>query len=48
VVVLCGTQTIREALVNNAEAFSGRGTIAAAQLVMQDYGEILERVEWMM
>ncbi|XP_029329771.1 cytochrome P450 2B9-like [Mus caroli] len=37
-VVLCGTQTIREALVNNAEAFSGRGTIAAAQLVMQDYG----------
>ncbi|XP_006539573.1 cytochrome P450, family 2, subfamily b, polypeptide 13 isoform X2 [Mus musculus] len=38
VVVLCGTQTIREALVNNAEAFSGRGTIAAAQLVMQDYG----------
>ncbi|XP_021010453.2 cytochrome P450 2B9 isoform X1 [Mus caroli] len=38
VVVLCGTQTIREALVNHAEAFSGRGTIAAAQLVMQDYG----------
>nr|AAA40424.1 testosterone 16-alpha-hydroxylase [Mus musculus] len=38
VVVLCGTQTIREALVDHAEAFSGRGTIAAAQLVMQDYG----------
>ena len=48
VVVLCGTQTIREALVDHAEAFSGRGTIAAAQLVMQDYGEILERVEWTM
>ncbi|XP_034361598.1 cytochrome P450 2B9-like isoform X1 [Arvicanthis niloticus] len=38
VVVLCGTQTIREALVDHAEAFSGRGTIAALQRTMQEYG----------
>ncbi|XP_008757502.1 cytochrome P450 2B9-like [Rattus norvegicus] len=38
VVVLCGTQTIREALVDHAEAFSGRGTIAGLEPVFQDYG----------
>ncbi|XP_076786314.1 cytochrome P450 2B9-like isoform X2 [Arvicanthis niloticus] len=42
VVVLCGTQTIREALVDHAEAFSGRGTIAALQRTMQEYGAPLD------
>ncbi|EDM07987.1 cytochrome P450IIB3, isoform CRA_b [Rattus norvegicus] len=38
VVMLCGTQTIREALVDHAEAFSGRGIIAVLQPIMQEYG----------
>ncbi|XP_032752308.1 cytochrome P450 2B1-like [Rattus rattus] len=38
VAVLCGTQTIKEALVDHAESFSGRGTIAVLEPVFQDYG----------
>ncbi|XP_032747901.1 cytochrome P450 2B12 [Rattus rattus] len=40
VVMLCGTDTIREALVDQAEAFSGRGTVAVLHPVVQGYGVI--------
>lgn len=43
VVMLCGTQTIREALVDHAEAFSGRRIIALLQPIMQEYGEIWDK-----
>lgn len=39
VVMLCGVEAIREALVDNAEAFSGRGKIAITDPVFQGYGE---------
>lgn len=45
VVMLCGTDTIREALVDHAEAFSGRGTVAVLDPIVQGYGEIWDRVE---
>lgn len=45
VVMLCGTDTIREALVDQAEAFSGRGTVAVLDPIVQGYGEIWDRVE---
>lgn len=45
VIMLYGTETIKEALVDYAEAFSGRGTIAVIQPIIQDYGEIWDRVE---
>ncbi|XP_011385807.1 cytochrome P450 2B11-like [Pteropus vampyrus] len=38
VVMLCGIDSIREALVDQAEAFSGRGRIAAVDRVFQGYG----------
>ncbi|XP_038194955.2 cytochrome P450 2B1-like isoform X3 [Arvicola amphibius] len=38
VVMLCGTEAIREALVDQAEAFSGRGTMAVFDPVAQGYG----------
>lgn len=41
VVMLCGPETIREALVDQAEAFSGRGKIAVLDSVFQGYGEDL-------
>ncbi|XP_051018599.1 cytochrome P450 2B1 [Acomys russatus] len=40
VVMLCGTETIKEALVGQAEAFSGRGTVAVVKPVFKDYGVI--------
>ncbi|KAM4825777.1 cytochrome P450 2B4-like [Thomomys bottae] len=40
VVMLCGADAIREALVDHAEAFSGRGTIASVEPVFQDYGVV--------
>ncbi|KFO33662.1 Cytochrome P450 2B19 [Fukomys damarensis] len=40
-VMLCGTETIREALVDQADAFSGRGTIAAVEAVFQGYGVVM-------
>ncbi|EHB18321.1 Cytochrome P450 2B19 [Heterocephalus glaber] len=38
VVMLCGADTIQEALVDQAEAFSGRGPIASMDAVFQGYG----------
>ncbi|KAM4801519.1 cytochrome P450 2B1-like [Urocitellus parryii] len=38
VVMLCGTEAIREALVDQAEDFSGRGTLAIAEPIFQGYG----------
>ncbi|XP_004620833.3 cytochrome P450 2B11-like [Sorex araneus] len=38
VVVLCGTEAIREALVDQADAFSDRAKMAVFDLVFQDYG----------
>uniref|UniRef100_A0A2I3HJZ4 Cytochrome P450 family 2 subfamily B member 6 n=1 Tax=Nomascus leucogenys TaxID=61853 RepID=A0A2I3HJZ4_NOMLE len=40
VVMLCGVEAIREALVDKAEAFSGRGKIAIMDPVYQGYGVI--------
>uniref|UniRef100_A0A2K5W4H1 Cytochrome P450 family 2 subfamily B member 6 n=1 Tax=Macaca fascicularis TaxID=9541 RepID=A0A2K5W4H1_MACFA len=40
VVMLCGVEAIREALVDNAEAFSGRGKIAITDPVFQGYGVV--------
>ena len=48
VVMLCGTEAIREALVDQAEAFSGRGTVAVLEPIVQGYGEIWDRVKWKM
>ncbi|XP_055460313.1 cytochrome P450 2B10-like, partial [Psammomys obesus] len=45
VVILCGTEAIREALVDHAEAFSGRGTIAVVEPVFQEYGVIFSNGE---
>ncbi|XP_010629820.2 cytochrome P450 2B4, partial [Fukomys damarensis] len=45
VVMLCGTETIREALVDQAEAFSGRGTIAVTEAVFKGYGVIMANGE---
>ncbi|KAL1769286.1 cytochrome P450 family 2 subfamily B [Sigmodon hispidus] len=45
VVMLYGTKAIREALVDQAEAFSGRGTIAVVRPVFQDYGMIFANGE---
>ncbi|XP_017650328.1 cytochrome P450 2B1-like [Nannospalax galili] len=40
VVMLCGTEAIREALVDQAEDFSGRGTIAVVEPIFKDYGVV--------
>ncbi|ERE62760.1 cytochrome P450 2B2-like protein, partial [Cricetulus griseus] len=40
VVMLCGTEAIREALVDQAEAFSGRGTVAVFKPIFKEYGVI--------
>uniref|UniRef100_A0A8C2MGC7 Cytochrome P450 n=1 Tax=Cricetulus griseus TaxID=10029 RepID=A0A8C2MGC7_CRIGR len=45
VVMLYGTQAIREALVDQAEAFSGRGTVAVVEPVVQGYGVIFANGE---
>ncbi|XP_041509468.1 cytochrome P450 2B1 [Microtus oregoni] len=45
VVMLYGTEAIREALVDQAEAFSGRGTIAVVQPIFKDYGVIFANGE---
>lgn len=41
VVMLCGTETIREALLGQSEAFSGRGKIAVLDQTFQGYGKSL-------
>ncbi|CAO2626561.1 Cytochrome P450 2B10 [Lemmus lemmus] len=38
--MLCGTEAIREALVDQADAFSGRGTVAVLEPIVQGYGVI--------
>ncbi|XP_003462069.2 cytochrome P450 2B4 [Cavia porcellus] len=40
VVMLCGAETIREALVDQADSFSGRGMIAVAEPTFQGYGVV--------
>ncbi|XP_014651660.1 PREDICTED: cytochrome P450 2B11-like [Ceratotherium simum simum] len=45
VVMLCGTEAIREALVDQAEAFSGWGKIAVIDPVVQGYGVIFANGE---
>ncbi|XP_007536662.1 cytochrome P450 2B11-like [Erinaceus europaeus] len=45
VVMLCGTETIKEALVDHADAFSGRGKIAVVDAVFQGYGVIFSNGE---
>ncbi|MEJ1288655.1 hypothetical protein NN561_019689 [Cricetulus griseus] len=42
VVMLCGTEAIREALVDQAEAFSGRGTVAVFKPIFKEYGAPLD------
>uniref|UniRef100_A0A5F5PHB7 Cytochrome P450 family 2 subfamily B member 6 n=1 Tax=Equus caballus TaxID=9796 RepID=A0A5F5PHB7_HORSE len=43
--MLCGTEAIREALVDQAEAFSGRGKIAVVDQVFQGYGVVFANGE---
>ncbi|XP_049642463.1 cytochrome P450 2B11-like [Suncus etruscus] len=45
VVMLCGTETIREALVDQADAFSGRGKISVVEPVTKEYGMIFANGE---
>ncbi|XP_004620834.2 cytochrome P450 2B11-like [Sorex araneus] len=45
VVILCGTEAIREALVDQTDAFSGRGKIAVLEPVFQDYGLVFSNGE---
>ncbi|KAF5924135.1 hypothetical protein HPG69_018069 [Diceros bicornis minor] len=46
-VLLCGTEAIREALVGQAEAFSGRGKIAVVEQVVQGFGVVFaNREHW--
>uniref|UniRef100_A0A286XI53 Unspecific monooxygenase n=1 Tax=Cavia porcellus TaxID=10141 RepID=A0A286XI53_CAVPO len=41
-VMLCGAETIREALVDQADSFSGRGMIATIESTFQGYGDLLD------
>uniref|UniRef100_A0A4X1SNN4 Cytochrome P450 n=1 Tax=Sus scrofa TaxID=9823 RepID=A0A4X1SNN4_PIG len=43
--MICGTEAIREALVDQAEAFSGRGKIAVLEPIFQGYGVIFSNGE---
>uniref|UniRef100_A0A8D2DN02 Cytochrome P450 n=1 Tax=Sciurus vulgaris TaxID=55149 RepID=A0A8D2DN02_SCIVU len=45
VVVLCGTEAIREALVDQAEDFSGWGTLAIIEPIVQEYGVVFANGE---
>ncbi|XP_016022366.1 cytochrome P450 2B11 [Rousettus aegyptiacus] len=45
VIILCGIDTIREALVDQAESFSGRGKLAILDQVFQGYGVIFANGE---
>ncbi|XP_030874314.1 cytochrome P450 2B11-like [Leptonychotes weddellii] len=45
VVMLCGIKAIREALVDQAETFSGRGKIAILEAVFQGYGVVFANAE---
>lgn len=39
IVVLCGHETVKEALIDKAEEFSGRKTMPTLERTFQDYGE---------
>uniref|UniRef100_A0AC11DT99 Uncharacterized protein n=1 Tax=Ovis aries TaxID=9940 RepID=A0AC11DT99_SHEEP len=43
--IICGTEAIREALVDQAEVFSGRGKIAVVDPVFQEHGVIFANGE---
>uniref|UniRef100_A0A8C2LC18 Cytochrome P450 n=1 Tax=Cricetulus griseus TaxID=10029 RepID=A0A8C2LC18_CRIGR len=45
VVILCGTEAIREALVDQAEAFCGRGTVEVVKPTFKGYGLIFANGE---
>ncbi|XP_042775939.1 cytochrome P450 2B4-like isoform X3 [Panthera leo] len=45
VVMLCGIEAIREALVDQAEAFSGRGRVSAVEQIFQGYGVVFANGE---
>ncbi|KAI5932167.1 Cytochrome P450 2B6 [Manis javanica] len=45
IVMLCGTEALREALVDQAEAFSGRGKIAIVDPIFKGYGVIFANGE---
>uniref|UniRef100_A0A4W2G4A3 Cytochrome P450 2B4-like n=1 Tax=Bos indicus x Bos taurus TaxID=30522 RepID=A0A4W2G4A3_BOBOX len=45
VVIICGTEAIREALVDQAEVFSGRAKIAVVDPIFQGYGVIFANGE---
>ncbi|XP_006900973.1 PREDICTED: cytochrome P450 2B11-like [Elephantulus edwardii] len=45
VVMLCGTEAIREALVDQAETFSGRGKISVVESTFQGYGVVFANGE---
>ncbi|XP_006871465.1 PREDICTED: cytochrome P450 2B11-like [Chrysochloris asiatica] len=45
VVMLCGTEALREALVDHAEDFAGRGPIAVVEQVFQGYGVVFANGE---
>ncbi|EGW12121.1 Cytochrome P450 2B19 [Cricetulus griseus] len=45
VIMLCGTEAIREALVDQAEAFSGRGTLELVKPIFKDYVMIIANGE---
>uniref|UniRef100_A0A667HP69 Cytochrome P450 family 2 subfamily B member 6 n=1 Tax=Lynx canadensis TaxID=61383 RepID=A0A667HP69_LYNCA len=43
--MLCGIEAIREALVDQAEAFSGRGRVSTVERIFQGYGVIFANGE---
>ncbi|XP_036752445.1 cytochrome P450 2B4-like [Manis pentadactyla] len=45
IVMLCGTEALREALVDQAEAFSGRGKIAIVDPIFKGFGVIFANGE---
>ncbi|XP_045298220.1 cytochrome P450 2B11-like [Leopardus geoffroyi] len=45
VVMLCGIEAIREALVDQAEAFSGRGRVSTVERIFQGHGVIFANGE---
>uniref|UniRef100_A0A8C8Y4A7 Unspecific monooxygenase n=1 Tax=Panthera leo TaxID=9689 RepID=A0A8C8Y4A7_PANLE len=45
VVMLCGIEAIREALVDQAEAFSGRGRVSTVEQIFQGYGVVFANGE---